>query len=193
MDPLTIGLLAGGAYLLFRNKPAPVVVPVATPPSVTPSAPDSVIQYSGSFAPPRGVESLTASPIEQSGYIPPYIAAAGPSAVALGRIARLGDCGCASCLGGLGDAKSDRKALHDQLKALRAQYRAQIQAAIKANNAAAVHGIVLQMRAALKALLDAYHAAHPADHHTTVTPVAPSVAPHFMGKDRRRTTVHTGV
>ena len=191
MDPLTIGLIAGGAYLLLRNKSAaPVPVPVQTPPTVTPSAPDSVIQYQGAFPQPRGDETLTASPIEQSGYIPPYVAAAGPSAVALGALA---DCGCASCLGGLGDAKSDRKALHDQLKALRAQYRAQIQAAIKANNAAAVHGIVLQMRAALKALLDAYHAAHPSDHHTTVTHVAPSVAPHFMAKDRRRTPVHTGV
>lgn len=191
MDPLTIGLLAGGAYLLFRNSgsPAPVVIAPTPTPTVIPSSADTVIQYSGGVLPPRGDSITTASPIEDTGYIPPYIAAAGPSAVALGG---LYGCGCASCMGGLGDAKSDRKALHAQLKALREQYRAQIQAAIKANNAAAVHGIVLQMRAALKALLDAYHAAHPTDR-PVVTPVAPSVAPHFMGRDRRRAPVRTGV
>lgn len=182
MDPLTIGLLAGGAFLLFRNKtPAPSVIPIQTSPTVTPSSATSVIQYSGGVPPPRVNEATGTSPIEQTGYIPPYVSTAGPSAVVLGG---LGDCGCASCLGGLGDAKSDRRALHAQLKQIREQYRALIQSAIKANNAAAVHSIVLQMRAALKALLDAYHAAHP-NERPTVAHVAPSVAPHFMGRDRR--------
>jgi hypothetical protein len=189
MDPITIGLLAGGAYLLFKKPAAAPVVALPSGPLPPVSTPTSIIQYSGAVDAPRGDSSTTASPIEQTGYIPPYIAAAGPSAVALGG---LGACGCASCLGGLGDAKADRQALHTQLKALRATFRAQIQAAIKAKNPGAVHAIVLQMRTQLKALLDAYHAAHP-NENKNVTHVAPSVAPHFMAKDRRRTAVHTGV
>src|SRR5579864_4640040 len=208
MDPLTIGLLLGGAFLFLKGKPAPVAVPVAVAPPTMTSPQAAVIQYAAGTPPPRVVEDTGASPIELTGPIPAYQATAGSSAVALGALAA---CGCAGSLGracpsrydenrlygtgcpsrydenrlyGLGDVKSDREALRTKLKALRDSFRTQLRALIVAKNEAGIRALVAQFRAAHKALLDSYHAAHPNDR-PEIVHTSPSVAPVFMHKGGR--------
>lgn len=189
MDPLTIALLLGGGWLLLKGRApaAPVLVAPAAPATMaTPSS--AIIQYQGAVAPPRGIDaSASASPVEQSGFIPPYQATAGSSAVALGG---MGACGCSSCQ--LGDVRSDRSAIHSQLAALRAQYFPQIRAAAQAQNAALVHSLTQALHARLKAILESYHSAHP-NERPEISRVAKSVAPVFMGRRRDRGQISTNV
>lgn len=103
MDPLTLMLLFGGAFALFGRKNPAASLPAIQQmlnPNMTNT---SVIQYTDHVPPPSdifpasavmwtepiptpGHNRLTDSPIVYSGYIPPYQATPGASAVALGAL-----------------------------------------------------------------------------------------------------------
>lgn len=188
MDPLTIGLLIGGGYLLLKGStPA---APVATAPAVMApipmtSAPSSIIQYTSSAPPARGVEDTGASPIEVTGYIPPYVDPAslppGASAVALGGMSA---CACANC-SGLGDVRSDRTQTRNQLATLRAMYAPMIAAAIQAHDGGAITDLSNRLNNQMRQILETYHAKNPNDRREVMR-VAPSVAPVFLGRKTSR-------
>jgi hypothetical protein len=178
MDPITIGLLLGGAFLFLKGKAAPVA-PVPVAPSVMTSQPSSIIQYTSNAPPPRVIENTSASPIEQSGYIPPYLATPGPSAVALGG---MDACGCGDC--GMGDLSADRNALSARLMAIRRSYWPQIQAATRANNVAALTALTTQLHTLVRAALAQYHNAHP-NERPEIVRTSPSAAPVFMRRPHR--------
>lgn len=191
MDPLTLLLGGGLAWLLFGRRSSSLPMPAApaassssssflSPPGVT-----SPIQYTGPLPGARGVEDVSASPLEQSGYIPPYIATPTSSAVALDlgpgpRAAGLYGlaCGCGDRSGsGLGNAQSDLVALRGQLHALRASFRAQIRAAVQAKQWGQVQTLVDELHDRIRELVTTFQTAHPDAYPPRVIP---SVAPNFM-------------
>ncbi len=93
MDPFTLlALIFGGAYFLHKRAMAAAPVVLAPPSNQPVTQPNGVVLYTGNLPAARGIEDTSASPIEQSGYIPPYVPDIPSSAVALG-------CSCDHSLG----------------------------------------------------------------------------------------------
>jgi hypothetical protein len=169
MKLLTLGLAAGAAYLFLKNnQPAPAAVVITpAPATVTPSAPDSVIQYTGTIPGVAGsIQAAGASPVAPAN-ITPTVTATGLGAIADG-------CGCG---GGLGAVPPARAALKAQLQALKAKFQPQINQAIATGDRAAMAQLSAALSGQMRALLTAYHAANPSDHATSLSR---SVAPVFM-------------
>lgn len=181
MEPLTLlALIFGGGWLLSkRASSGPTIAPAAPAGPAVTSSSLSPIQYQGPIAPARGLEDRSASPIETSGYIPPYLATPASSAVALdvpGTSLNGLSCGC-----GLGDARADRGALGATLRALRGSFRAELAAALKARQFAQAESIVADFRARLHAAIAAYQAQQPGE---APRLMKPSTAPNFFRATR---------